>query len=408
MDVSQVLTQLPNTIHCIDMHTTGEPTRIIYAGYPQLTGTLLAQRDQARQQHDHIRQQLMLEPRGNPAMYGAIICPATELVATGKADVGVLFIHNEGYSTMCGHATLALGRFLVDTHDANVFPRRAQLPFDSTTQTMQLRLHAPCGVVSITVPTNAEGTRSDPTRPVSFLSTPAYATALQLTIPIPAGARWPELPAQRDSITLDISYGGAFYAIVDAAELGFTSGLATVDLDATTRCMQQLKPYLERRPEIVAAVTHPADPRLSFLYSVMIVDATIGNRPRDVAGAETGLCYFADNQIDRSPTGSCVTARMALAHAQGRRAVGQRWAYNSLVSNHFQTDEFRAEIVEELAPLSSAGGRPSVIVQVEGRAFYTGAASFMVEAEDQTSRNGFTMEGVAAAPLPVPVPSSSA
>ncbi|RAL11157.1 putative proline racemase [Aspergillus homomorphus CBS 101889] len=396
MDVSQTLAHLPNTIHCIDMHTTGEPTRIVYAGYPTLAGTLLAQRDQARQHHDHIRQQLMLEPRGHPAMYGAIICPETELVSSGAADVGVLFIHNEGYSTMCGHATLALGRFLIDTHDPSVFPRRSQLPFNSTNRTIQLKLHAPCGVVSITVPTNAEGTKSDPSRPVSFLSTPAYATALQLTIRIPASTRWPEFPADKDSITLDISYGGAFYAIVDAAELGFTDGLSSVDLSATTRCMQQLKPYLECCPEIISAIQHPDDPRLSFLYSVMIVDSSIGSKPADVAGTETGLCYFADNQIDRSPTGSCVTARMALAHAKGVRPVGQRWAYNSLVSNHFQTDEFRAEIVEELElspPLPSS--RRSVIVQVEGRAFYTGTASFMVEADDRTSRHGFTMEGVA-------------
>ncbi|PYH48497.1 putative proline racemase [Aspergillus saccharolyticus JOP 1030-1] len=394
MDVSQTLAGHPTTIHCIDMHTTGQPTRIIYAGYPKLTGTLLAQRDQAREHHDHIRQQLMLEPRGNPAMYGAIICPETELVRSGEADVGVLFVHNEGYSTMCGHATLALGRFLIDTHDTSVFPRRPHLAFNASTQTIQLRLHAPCGVVSVRVPTNAAGTQSDPSRPVAFLSTPAYATALQLTIPIPAAARWPELPPTKHSITLDISYGGAFYAIVPATELGFFAGglRGGVDLAAITRCMQQLKPYLERQPEVVAAVQHPEDPRLSFLYSIMIVDSAVGLPSADVAGAETGLCYFADNQIDRSPTGSCVTARMALAHAKGKRPVGLRWAYHSLVSNHFGTDEFCAEVVEEVE-----GRRPSVIVRVEGRGFYTGTASFMVEAEDRVSRKGFTMEGVAAA-----------
>ncbi|PYH90105.1 putative proline racemase [Aspergillus ellipticus CBS 707.79] len=374
MDLAQSLARLPGTVHCIDMHTTGEPTRIIYAGYPALTGPLLAQRDQARELHDHIRKQTMLEPRGHPAMYGAIVRPETELVRSGEADVGVLFTHNEGYSTMCGHATIALGRFLVDTHDQAVFPRRAQLNPDPQTQSVKLNLHAPCGVVHLTVPTTPDGTRSDPSRPVSFLSTRAYATALQVTIPIPPEARWPELPAAKDSIVLDVSYGGAFYAIVDTAELGFAG-------------LTNLKPYLMGRPEIIAAVQHPHEPRLSYLYSVMIVDAALGARPANVLGAETGLCYFADNQIDRSPTGSCVTARMALAHAKGVRPVGQRWAYHSLVSNHFGEGSFSAEIVEA----ADVGGRREVIVQVEGRGFYTGCASFMIEENDITS-SGFTME----------------
>ncbi|PWY92238.1 putative proline racemase [Aspergillus heteromorphus CBS 117.55] len=404
MDLAQCLARLPGTVHCIDMHTTGEPTRIIYAGYPALTGTLLSQRDQARSHHDHIRKQTMLEPRGHPAMYGAIIRPETELVASGEADIGVLFTHNEGYSTMCGHATLALGRFLVDTHDPTVFPGREGLVHDPRSQTVRLRLHAPCGVVQLSVPTSAKGTQSDPKRPVTFLSTPAYATALQVTIPIPPDARWPELPATKHSIVLDVSYGGAFYAIVDASELGFP-GLAHVDLAATTRCMHILKPYLMTRPEIIAAVQHPHEPRLSYLYSVMIVDPTLGasspgssnsssSSSSNVSGTETGLCYFADNQIDRSPTGSCVTARMALAHAKGVRPVGQRWAYHSLVSNHFGEGEFSAEIVEEVDAAVSGRDTRAVVVQVEGKAFYTGSASFMAERGDITASNGFTMESV--------------
>lgn len=127
----------------------------------------------------------------------------------------------------------------------------------------------------------------------------------------------------------------------------------------------------------------------------MIVDPRTGSKPENAYGAETGLCYFGENQIDRSPTGSCVTARMALAHAKGVRDVGQRWAYNSLVSNHFGTGMFSAEITERTT-INDADGKPidSVMVQVEGQAFYTGTSTFVVENGDVTSSNGFTMQSV--------------
>lgn len=397
MDLTQSLENATGAeaIRCIDMHTTGEPTRIVYSGFPSLSGTLLEQRDQAMRDYDHVRSRLMLEPRGHDGMYGAIIRPDTELVRSGLADVGTLFIHNEGFSTMCGHATIALGRFLVDTHDLAVFPQRHRLEVDTNTHTVVIDIHAPCGLVRVTVPTTSDGMKSDKSRPVTFLSTPAFASALQLQIPVPPAIRWPELN-DKDFISLDISYGGAFYAIVCAEDLGFKNGLRDVDLDAVTRCVQKLKPYLMTRPEIKRAIQHPEDDRLSFLYSVMLVDHRIGSRPDDVAGAETGLCYFAENQIDRSPTGSCVTARMALAHAKALRDVGQRWAYNSLVSNHFGAGAFSAEIVEKTTIKGPDGASiDSVIVQVEGQAFYTGTSTFVVEDGDVTSSSGFTMKSVA-------------
>ena len=334
----------------------------------------------------------MLEPRGHNDMYGAIIRPETELVQSGKAHVGVLFTHNGGFSTMCGHATIALGRFLVDTHDPAVFPRRNELVLDRVSKCVDLDLHAPCGVVHVRVPVTDDGTRSDSERPVRFLSTPAFATGIQVKVPISSEVRWPELGG-REYITLDVSYGGAFYAIISAQELGFANGLKDIDLDAVTHCIQKLKPYLTNHPEIVSAVQHPQDKRLSFLYSVMVVDSALGAKPDDVAGAETGLCYFADNQIDRSPTGSCVSARMALAHAKGLRGVGQRWAYNSLVSNSFGTGMFSTDIVEEV---KIDGGKgvfsTGVVVQVEGQAYYTGTSTFVVEDGDGISSSGFTMK----------------
>lgn len=398
MDLSHALETASSgeVIKCVDMHTTGEPTRIVYAGFPPLSGSLLSQRDQARDQYDHLRKRIMLEPRGHYDMYGAILRPSTELVETGEAHIGVLFTHNGGFSTMCGHATIALGRFLVDTHDVAVFPKRNELVVEDTS--VVVNLHAPCGLVRITVPVKetADGFKSDPSRAVSFLSTPGYAAATNLTILIPPEIRWSELEG-RESIALDVSYGGAFYALINMHELGFAStGLKKVDLDSLSQVMRRLKTYLESHPDILSACQHPEDKRLSYLYSIMLVDTNVGFKPDGVAGTETGLCFFADNQIDRSPTGSCVTARMALAHAKGERSVGQRWAYNSVVSNHFQTGAFEAEIVETGLRVEggNAPAKDAVVVRVEGRAYYTGTSSFMVEEGDVTSHGGFVMSDI--------------
>ncbi|EHA25645.1 hypothetical protein ASPNIDRAFT_190033 [Aspergillus niger ATCC 1015] len=398
MDLSHALETASSgeVIKCVDMHTTGEPTRIVYAGFPPLSGSLLSQRDQARDQYDHLRKRIMLEPRGHYDMYGAILRPSTELVETGEAHIGVLFTHNGGFSTMCGHATIALGRFLVDTHDVAVFPKRNELVVEDTS--VVVNLHAPCGLVRITVPVKetADGFKSDPSRAVSFLSTPGYAAATNLTIFIPPEIRWSELEG-RESIALDVSYGGAFYALINIHELGFAStGLKKVDLDSLAQVMRRLKTHLESHPDILSACQHPEDKRLSYLYSIMLVDTNVGFKPDGVAGAETGLCFFADNQIDRSPTGSCVTARMALAHAKGERSVGRRWAYNSVVSNHFQTGAFEAEIVETGLRVEggNAPAKDAVVVRVEGRAYYTGTSSFMVEEGDVTSHGGFVMSDI--------------
>ncbi|KAJ6512670.1 proline racemase [Mycena sanguinolenta] len=383
MDVfNTLLEQNPatRTIKVVDMHTSGElpepiccnqPTRIVVNGYPHLEGdTLLEMRRCASQKHDDIRQRLMREPRGHTEMYGAILIAETELTRQGEADIGVLFCHNEGYSTMCGHATIALGRFLVDTHDLTIFPRRNMLPHDEATGLTTLRLHAPCGVVHVSVHTD-DG-HSDATRPVSFLGVPSFVTARELEVEIPSPEQWKRLrDAQRSHVKVDISYGGAFYALVSAAELGFPDGLrgdprTLAEFDVATAA---LKRVLYSRKELYR---HPSEPDLEFLYGVMVVERT----PK----GETGLCFFADQQIDRSPCGSCVMARVALAVDQGRLQMGEACDYESIVSLLNDGNGFRGTAVETVSE--------GVIVKVEGRAFYTGAASFVLEETDMVP-NGF-------------------
>jgi proline racemase len=126
----------------------------------------------------------------------------------------------------------------------------------------------------------------------------------------------------------------------------------------------------------------------------MVTDYAHGYKPDGVDGAETGLCFFAEDQVDRSPTGSCVAARMALAHTKKTRGINQPWAYNSLVSNKFNTGAFAATIVDEGISIEGGNGRPrqGVIVRVEGKAYYTGTMTFTVEKDDIASESGFVLQ----------------
>ena len=327
-------------------------------------------------------------------MYGALLCRDTEATRSGEAHIGVLFLHNQGFSTMCGHATIALGRFLVDTHDTSVFPRRNELEFNPDQQVTTVKIHAPCGVLNVSVPITLDGQKAG--RQVSFISTVSFASGSGVQVHIPEEKRWPELEG-RDSVTVDVSFGGTYYAMVSARELGFGAGGLLdgpmMDLEGLSRSVRLLKSHLVEDESFRPYFTHPTTPDYSFLYSIMVVDDATGKALDDSEGAETGLCFFADHQIDRSPTGGCVMARMALAYAKGLRKPGQKWTYHSVVSNAFGGEGgFTASIVdEEHVPGMATKG---VRVKVAGEAFYTGASQFVAEESDTISKSGFSIKSV--------------
>ncbi|KAI2684945.1 hypothetical protein LCP963914a_5037 [Penicillium roqueforti] len=389
-------------ITCVEMHTAGEPTRIIWDGTPPLTGTLLEQRAQAKAQFDEFRRVLILEPRGHYDMYGAILRPETELVASGEAHIGVLFMHSEGFSTMCGHATIALGRFLVDV-DEKVFPRRRELKFDPVSRTTTLNLHVPCGVVEVTVPTLDSG-KSDASRPVSFVSVPSFATAISFQVPVPEKYRWAEL-AGRASVTADFAYGGAYYGMISAEELGFPGGLGEIKLQDMDHATKLLKEAVVTNPDLRYLIQDVRTAEEGFLYGIMITDTRLGHvsasegtaaarAQLDASSEETGLCFFANQQIDRSPTGSCVAARVALAHAKGTLPAGEKRIYNSLVTRAYRgIPGFVGSVFDDAG--TSGGDQQSVRVCVEGYAYYTGYHSFVVEKEDGLGVDGFSVRDIA-------------
>ena len=325
-------------IETVEMHTGGEAVRLVVAGYPPIPGpTILAKRRYARERLDHLRRLLMFEPRGHYDMYGVL---PVEPDLPG-ADLAVLFIHNEGYSTMCGHAVIALGRWAVDQ---GIVPRK-----DGETR---VAIQCPCGLVEAFVA--ADGA-------VRFLSVPAFAFALDAALEV----------SGLEPVTVDIGYGGAFYALLPAARFGLdVRRSATRDLvDAASAVTEAANKQIP--------LSHPDDPDLAFLYGTILTDGA------DAFGeaASANICVFAAREVDRSPTGSGVTARIALQQARGLIGIGQIRRFESVTGAIFT-----GKAVKE----TRAGGFEAVIVEVSGKAHYTGRASFTLEPGDEIGK-GFLL-----------------
>jgi trans-L-3-hydroxyproline dehydratase len=316
------------------MHTGGEPVRIVVDGYPAIVGdTILEKRRWVREQADDLRRLLMHEPRGHHDMYGVIpVTPDLE-----DADLAVLFMHNEGYSTMCGHAVIALGRWAVDSGQVQA----------SQPETI-VRIQCPCGLVTARVQM-ADGQSGD----VAFRSVPAFA--FQRDALIDTGIYGP--------VTADIGFGGAFYAVLPAQHLGLdVRTSATRDLvEAASVVTEAAKRQIQ--------LSHPDDPDLAFLYGTILTDGRDGL----AGGPSANICVFADRQVDRSPTGSGVTARIALMHRRGQLGLGEPRRFESVTGAIFE-----GRAVAE----TRAGPRPAVVVEVKGRAHYTGRSEFTVEPGD--------------------------
>jgi len=331
-------TPFHGVIETVDMHTAGEPVRIVTSGYPVIPGkTILDKRRHAREHLDHLRTLLMFEPRGHEAMYGVI--PVEPDLP--DADLAVLFMHNEGYSTMCGHATIALGRYAVDRGLV-----AAQAPVT------EVNIQCPCGLVRVHVEVRETAAGLE-TGEVSFESVPCFAFALDRPVAVPGIG----------DVTLDIAYGGAFYALVGAPSIG-------LDLEATPLgVLVDAADAITRATAGAVALDHPGEPDLAFLYGTIITDG------REASGKapSRNVCVFAERQVDRSPTGSGVSARMAVEVARGRTAIGEERRFESVTG---------AVFTGRALPCEPVGRFGAVRVEVGGRAFYSGTSRFHMEPQD--------------------------
>jgi trans-L-3-hydroxyproline dehydratase len=325
-------------VSTVEMHTGGEPTRIVVDGWPAFEApTLLGKRREAKERFDHLRRGLMLEPRGHDGMYGALLVEPDH----PEADLAVLFMHNEGYSTMCGHATIALARWAIESGRVE---RQAR-------ETI-VRLQCPCGLVVARVAEDGF---------VRFESVPSFAYALDRIAPT---ATW-------GPVTVDIAYGGAFYAFLDAGSIG-------LDLQRSPmRAIADAGEEIARGAAQAIPIDHADEPDLAFLYGTILTDGGDGaNRP------SRNICVFAGRQIDRSPTGSGVSARMALQMARQQAKPGERRLFESCTGAVFSGRILR--------PAPSVGPRKAVVVEVGGRAHFIGESRFRFEADDPLC-DGFSL-----------------
>jgi len=328
------------SIRVLDMHTGGEPVRIVTGGYPPIPGdTILAKRRYAREHLDHLRKLLMFEPRGHYDMYGVLMVEPS----LPGADLAVLFMHNEGYSTMCGHATIAVGRYAVDR---GLVPRKEPV----TT----VGIECPCGLVKAYVDAR-DGS-------VQFDSVPAFLLAEQVRVQVPGVG----------PVVADVSYGGAFYALADAAQFGLDVR------QSRTRDLVDAATALSRAVNGAVRVRHPVEEDLGFLYGSILTDG----RERPEEGASANICVFANAEVDRSPTGSGVTARMAARARRGLVTPGQRCEFESVVGSRF---------TGEVVGAVTCGDGPAVTVRVGGRSHYTGEARFWLEEGDEIGK-GFLLK----------------
>jgi trans-L-3-hydroxyproline dehydratase len=348
-------------VEVLDYHTAGEPFRIIVRGYPELAGTnILERRRSALQQHDHLRKMLMWEPRGHADMYGGILVPPDH----DEAQVGVLFMHNEGYSTMCGHGTIALATALVESG-----------AIAATGVATPIGIDAPCGLVRAVAhvhenelaAAHASG-RTPRVHEVTFKNVPSFAAALDVAIEVPGYG----------PLTVDVGYGGAFYALIDASQLGIEMRAENAaSLAAAGRAITSAGRAALRSGGALATalgVSHPEEEDLSFLYGTII-----SGPPEDPAHHSRNLCLFAEGEVDRSPTGSGVSARLAVLHARGEVQTGQEIAIESILGRE---SVFRGRVVRT----ETWAGRSAVIPEVRGSAHMTGSARFVLDAHDPIGR----------------------
>jgi proline racemase len=341
-------------VETIDLHCAGEPLRLIRSGYP--TVPLLPIEDRrawVRDHADHVRRLTMLEPRGHRDMYGAVLLPP----ARDDADIAVLFMHNEGYSTMCGHGIIALTHGLLEE---GLYP--ASVP--ATT----IRWETPAGLVTATADVGVGSLGEPVVRSVRFVNVPAYLHAERLLMR-PRGVRLFGSAAERKALNVQLAFGGAFYGIVDVAELGMR--VVPEQVEALTRAGAAITEAL--RMDFTPA--HPTDPSLGFIYGTILVDSDPASSPDGRArhAAIRNVTVFADAEVDRSPCGSGTSALLAARYALGASEVG-----DEIVNAGITGESFRGRV----EGVTWLGDREAVVTSIEGEGFVTGHHRFVVDERD--------------------------
>lgn len=342
------------TIQTMDLHTAGEPLRLIRSGFPDVPHVpVLERRRWVLENADYVRRAIISEPRGHRDMYGAILLPPYNEFA----NMTVLFMHNEGYSTMCGHGIIAITTGLIEE---GLFP--ASEPVTT------IRYEVPAGIVAANAATVQLGDGSWAVRGVRFTNVPSYLAAQSLAVR-PDGVQLYGPSAQHGALSVDIAFGGAYYGIVNAADLGLR--VVPEQAGALRHAGARITDVLRRdhTPQ------HPTDPALGFVYGTIIVDMDPRTSPdgRATDAHLRNVTVFADAEVDRSPCGSGTSALLAQLHARGRMRVGQEIVNAGITGEHFLG---RIEAETALGPYRA------VSTSIAGTAYVTGYSTFVVDSRD--------------------------
>ena len=319
------------SISAVDYHTAGEPFRIVSGGVPTLRGRrILDKRRDAAERLDHVRQLLVNEPRGHADMYG---CFVTEPEDEG-ADIGVVFFHNAGYSTACGHGTIALVTWALESGLVSIAEPECRVVVDVPSGRLEAVARVEDGLV----------------RSVRFLNVPAFVALSGLSLATRAGA-----------LRADVAFGGAFYASIELPAASTGPGR----LDALILLGREVKTLIEADHDLV----HPVEPELRGLYGVIFWETIEDGCPL----VQRNVTVFADGEVDRSPCGSGTSARLALLDRARTLPRGEVLVHRGIAGG-----EFRGRVVGD----ASVGGTPAVVTEVEGAAYLTGHHQFVLDPDD--------------------------
>src|SRR5262245_37314496 len=334
-------------LRTIDAHAAGEPLRLIVDGFPSPHGkTMLDKRERVKRHTDHLRRALMTEPRGHADMYGARLA---EPVMPGS-HAGVLFMHNEGYSTMCGHGVIAVTTIALERGLLMPGGDGATVVYDSPAGTIRAQARWADGADA------PDSVRRVDT--VSFVNVPSFVLHGGLLVKL--GTR---------QLRADVAFGGAFYAIVDSEAVGLPIDIA--HLPELRRVGMEIKHAIESS----TAIAHPLEPGLRGIYG------TIFTGPASDERADLrNVTIFADAEVDRSPCGTGTCAVMAVIDAMGLLADDKPFVHESLIGTRFRGRVASRTIVGD--------DHQAIVPSIEGSAWITGEHIFIVD-DDDPLKNGF-------------------
>jgi proline racemase len=321
-------------VSVVDYHTAGEPFRIVTGGVPELEGgTVLDRRSFASSRLDDVRQLLVNEPRGHADMYGCFITSPDD----EQGDLGVVFFHKDGYSTACGHGTIAVVTWAIESGLIEGEGPQRRVVVDVPSGRLETMATVDDGRV----------------RSVAFTNVPSYVSGYQIPVQLSQGV-----------VGVDVAYGGAYYAAVAAVDLD--TSVAPRNVPRFIAIGREIKQVLEHSP----VVAHPYEPRLSGLYGTVFYEHVAG----DASGLhQRNVTIFADGEVDRSPCGSGTSARLALLDSSAALQRGAILTHESVIGT-----TFTGSVIGD----AQVAGVHGVVTQVRGSAFRTGSAVFTLDPED--------------------------